>query len=73
MTKKNKVAELMENDARWYYRVPALVAVAGVIIAITGLFKGDHSCLIAGGIVFLVGLAVQWVLGFNHFIWTRKK
>lgn len=73
MTKKNKVVELLEHELRWYYRTPVLIAAAGLILAIIALIKGDYFYLITGGIMFLVGLGVQWVLGFNHFIWMRKK
>lgn len=72
MTKKNKVVELLEHELRWYYRAPVLIAAAGIILALIALVKDDHFYLITGGIIFLVGLGVQWVLGFNHFIWMRK-
>jgi hypothetical protein len=49
-----------------------MIAVAGIILAIIALIKGDHFYLITGGIIFLFGPGVQWILGFNHFIWMRK-
>lgn len=73
MTKKNEVVELLEHELHWFYRAPVMIAVAGIILAIIALIKGDHFYLITGGIIFLAGLGVQWILGFNHFIWMRKK
>jgi hypothetical protein len=72
MTKKNGVVELLEHELRWYYRAPIMIAVAGIILAIFALIKGDHFYLITGGIIFLVGLGVQWILGSYCQIWCMQ-
>ena len=73
MTKKNELVELLEHEFRWHYRAPVMIAVAGIIFALIALIKGDQFFLITGGVIFLVGLGVQWILGFNHFVWMRRK
>ncbi|EGU0213460.1 hypothetical protein JEA88_004882 [Salmonella enterica] len=73
MDKKNKLVELLEHEVRWYYRIPVLVAVVGVVFTIIALLKNDVFLLTIGGCFFFVGLGAQWVLGFNNFYWKRKK
>lgn len=74
MSKKNKLVEMIEHEVRWYYRIPILVAITGVIFAIISLFKNDRFILTIGGCLFFIGLGAQWVLGFDHFSskWKRK-
>ncbi|EAB3660517.1 hypothetical protein EGA70_14650 [Salmonella enterica] len=73
MNEKNKLTELIEHKLRWYYRLPVLVAIIGVFLAIASLSKNDYFLLVLGGCLFFIGLGAQWVLGFEHFILKRKK
>ncbi|ELO5683063.1 hypothetical protein [Escherichia coli] len=73
MNKKNKLVELLEYEVRWYYRIPVLVAMVGVVFSIIALIKNDYFFLTIGGGFFFIGLGAQWVLGFDNFSWKRKK
>lgn len=74
MSKKDsKYIELIENELRWYYRIPSIVAIIGLIVSVGGLFTGESLFLIIGGLMCLIGLITQWVFGFNHFPWKTKK
>lgn len=71
--KNNKYIELIENELRWYYRIPSIVAIIGLVIVVGGLFIGESLFLVIGCVMCIIGLITQWVFGFNHFPWKVKK
>lgn len=73
MKNKNKLIELLEYEVRWYYRIPILIAIPGVFFAIIAFLNSNSFLLTIGGILFFIGLGVQWVLGFDNFFWNRKR
>lgn len=70
---KNKIVDMIERQQRWYYRIPALIAVAGVLLSIIALFKSEFFIFKFGVLLFFVGLGCQCAIGFEYFNWRKGK
>lgn len=63
---------------RWYYRVPTLMALTGLVIVIIFSIIIDYewswSVRYTGAILFFIGLGMQCVLGFENigFRWKSR-
>lgn len=73
MNKKNKLIDLIEYQVRWYYRMPTLLAVLGLVLAIVSMLLDKIILLKVGIFIFIVALGAQWVLGFENIGWKWKK